>query len=234
VCRHLAWFGTPRSVSALVLEPEHGLLRQSWAPRHQHHGTLNADGWGVGLHPDPQSGRPQAPVRWRSDRPLWSDVSFASVAPHLTSGRVLAAVRSATPGMPTDASAAAPFLHDGWLVSHNGVVDKTAVGPRLDAESACDSALLASRVVADGVDRLGQTVAALAAADPSARLNLLLLSRDRLLAVTWGDTLFVRSDLEGVLLASEPDATSGWRPVPDRHLVEVSDRGTTVRPLEQP
>lgn len=234
MCRHLAWFGTPRSVSALVLEPEHGLLRQSWAPRHQHHGTLNADGWGVGLHPDPSSGRPQAPVRWRSDRPLWSDVSFASVAPHLASGRVLAAVRSATPGMPTDASAAAPFLHDGWLVSHNGVVDKTAVGPRLDAESACDSALLASRVVADGVDRLGHTVAALAAADPSARLNLLLLSRDRLLAVTWGDTLFVRSDPEGVLLASEPDATSGWRPVPDRHLVDVTDRGTTVRPLEQP
>ena len=234
MCRHLAWFGTPRSVSALVLEPEHGLLRQSWAPRHQQHGTLNADGWGVGFHPDPQPGRPQAPVRWRSDRPLWSDVSFASVAPHLTSGRVLAAVRSATAGMPTDASAAAPFLHDGWLVSHNGVVDKTAVGPRLDAESACDSALLASRVVADGVDRLGRTVVALAAADPSARLNLLLLSRDRLLAVTWGDTLFLRTDPEGVLLASEPDATTGWRPVPDRHLVDVSDRGTTLRPLEQP
>jgi glutamine amidotransferase len=234
VCRHLAWFGAPRSVSALVLEPEHGLLRQSWAPRHQQHGTLNADGWGVGFHPDPQPGRSQDPVRWRSDRPLWSDVSFASVAPHLSSGRVLAAVRSATPGMPTDASAAAPFLHDGWLVSHNGVVDKSAVGPRLDAESACDSALLASRVVADGVDRIGRTVAALAAADPAARLNLLLLSRDRLLAVTWGDTLFVRTDPEGVLLASEPDATSGWRPVPDRHLVDVSDRGVTHQSLEQP
>jgi glutamine amidotransferase len=136
--------------------------------------------------------------------------------------------------MPTDASAAAPFLHDGWLVSHNGVVDKSAVGPRLDAESACDSALLASRVVADGVDRIGRTVAALAAADPAARLNLLLLSRDRLLAVTWGDTLFVRTDPEGVLLASEPDATSGWRPVPDRHLVDVSDRGVTHQSLEQP
>jgi glutamine amidotransferase len=224
----------PRSVSALVLEPEHGLLRQSWAPRYQQHGTLNADGWGVGFHPDPRPGRPQDPVRWRSDRPLWSDVSFASVAPHLTSGRVLAAVRSATVGMPADASAAAPFLHDGWLVSHNGVVDKAAVGPRIDAESACDSALLASRVVGDGVDRLGRTVVALAAADPAARLNLLLLSRDRLLAVTWGDTLFLRTDAEGVLLASEPDATSGWHPVPDRHLVDVSARGATLRPLEQP
>jgi glutamine amidotransferase len=234
VCRHLAWFGAPRSLAALVLEPEHGLLRQSWAPRHQQHGTLNADGWGIGFHPDPAAGPPALPVRWRSDRPLWSDVSFASVAPHLTSGRVVAAVRSATVGMPADASAAAPFLHDGWLVSHNGVVDKTAVGPRLDAESACDSALLASRVVADGVDRLDDTLALLASTDPSARLNLLLLARDRLLAVAWGDTLFLRSDPDGVLLASEPDATSGWRQVPDRHLVEVTDRGATLRALKEP
>jgi glutamine amidotransferase len=221
-------------VSALVLEPEHGLLRQSWQPRHQQHGTINADGWGVGFHPEPRPGRPQQPVRWRSDRPLWSDVSFASVAPHLTSGRVLAAVRSATAGMPPDATAAAPFLHDGWLVSHNGVVDKAAVGARLDAESACDSALLAARVVADGVHRLEHTLAVLAAADPSARLNLLLLASDRLLGVAWGDTLFLRADADGVLLASEPDATSGWRRVPDRHLVDVSDEGLTLRALERP
>jgi glutamine amidotransferase len=136
--------------------------------------------------------------------------------------------------MPADASAAAPFLHDGWLVSHNGVVDKSAVGPRLDAESACDSALLASRVVADGVDRLDDTLALLASTDPSARLNLLLLARDRLLAVAWGDTLFLRSDPDGVLLASEPDATSGWRPVPDRHVVDVTDRGVTLRALKEP
>jgi glutamine amidotransferase len=135
--------------------------------------------------------------------------------------------------MPTDASAAAPFLHDGWLISHNGVVDKTAVGARLDAESACDSALLASRVVADGVDRLGHTLALLAAADPGARLNLLLLARDRLLAVAWGDTLFLRCDADGVLVASEPDATTGWRRVPDRHLVDVSDQGLTLRALEE-
>jgi glutamine amidotransferase len=74
----------------------------------------------------------------------------------------------------------------------------------------------------------------LAATDPSARLNLLLLARDRLLAVAWGDTLFLRSDPDGVLLASEPDATSGWRPVPDRHVVDVTDRGVTLRALKEP
>lgn len=233
MCRHLAWFGAPRDLSSLVLEPEHGLLRQSWQPRAQRHGTINADGWGVSFHPDLQPRSSDLPVRWRSDRPLWSDSSFASVAPHLRSGRVLAAVRSATAGMPTDASAAAPFLHDGWLVSHNGVVDRAAVGARLDAESMCDSALLAAHVVAEGPDRVGQTLATLAAADPSARLNLLLLSRNKLIAVAWGDSLFVRHEPDGVLVASEPDARSDWRPVPDRHLVEVDDHGATLRPLEE-
>ena len=231
MCRHLAWFGAPRNLSALVLEPEHGLLRQSWQPRRQRHGTINADGWGVGFHPDPRPGPADVAVRWRSDRPLWSDASFASVAPHLSSGRVVAAVRSATAGMPSDASAAAPFLHDGWLVSHNGVVSRTAVGARLEAESMGDSALLAAHLVAEGPDRLDQTLTALAATDPSARLNLLLLSRDRLLAVAWGDSLFVRQAPDGVLVASEPDAHTGWRPVPDRHLVEVTDHGTTQRAL---
>lgn len=232
MCRHLAWFGAPRTLAELIVQPEHGLLRQSWQPRRQQHGTLNADGWGIGFHPaahDDQ--RTPAPVRWRSDRPLWSDASFLSVAPQLASGRVIAAVRSATAGMPTDATAVAPFQHDGWLVSHNGVVDKTAVGAQLEAESACDSALLACRVVAAGVDQIDGTLASVAAADPKARLNLLLLAPNRLIAVAYGDTLFVRDDPDGVLVASEPDATSGWYPVPDRHLVDITDTGLTQRAL---
>ena len=28
MCRHLAWLGAPRSLGGLLLEPEHGLLRQ--------------------------------------------------------------------------------------------------------------------------------------------------------------------------------------------------------------
>ena len=32
MCRHLAYLGPPATLSALVLEPTHGLLRQSYAP----------------------------------------------------------------------------------------------------------------------------------------------------------------------------------------------------------
>jgi glutamine amidotransferase len=235
MCRHLGWLGQPRSLHDLVLERPCGLLVQSYAPRRQAHGLLNADGWGVGFWPDvgadPVPDR--RPARWRSSRPLWSDASFASVSPVLRSGCVVAAVRSATVGMPPDETAAAPFLHDGWLVSHNGRVDPSVLPVRPDAESVCDSALLAAHVVAAGVEALGRTVREVAAADPGARLNLLAANGERLVATTWGDTLSLLELPDGVVLASEPwDDDPRWIDLPDRHLVEVTRSGVTVTPLE--
>ena len=49
MCRHLGWLGEPVSVASLVLEPANSLLVQSYSPRRQKHGLMNADGWGVGL-----------------------------------------------------------------------------------------------------------------------------------------------------------------------------------------
>jgi glutamine amidotransferase len=148
---------------------------------------------------------------------------------------VLAAVRSATAGMPPDETAAAPFLHDGWLVSHNGRVDRRVLPTRPDAESVCDSALLAAHLVAEGVDVLGRTVRDVAATDPAARLNVLAADGERLLATTWGDTLSLLELDDGIALASEPwDDDPRWTDLPDRHLVEVTRRGVTVTPLETP
>lgn len=229
MCRHLGWLGAPRSVASLVLERPHGLLQQSYAPRRQARGLLNADGWGVGLHlPDRDE-----PVRWRSARPLWGDASFASVAPVLVAGSVVAAVRSATVGMPMDESAAAPFTDGRWLLSHNGRVDRTVLLARNDAESVCDSALLAAHVFARGPERLVETVLEVAALDPAAYLNLLLGDGHRLLATTWGDPLSYLVELDGVVVASEPwDDDPRWVDVPDRHLLEVTPDGVTLTELE--
>ena len=237
MCRHLAWLGAPRTVAALVLRPEHGLLRQSYQPRRQSYGLMNADGWGVGLfvpdHPEP--------VRWRSSRPLWSDASFASVAPVLSSGCVLAAVRSATPGMPTDESAAAPFSDGRWLLSHNGRVDRDVLPAYAEAESVCDSAVLAAHVFAhiktDGPDGLARVVTEVAELDPAARLSLLLTDGSRVLATTWGDQLSYLVEPDGVVVASEPyDDDPRWVDVPDRHLLEVNPEpdgpGITLTSLE--
>lgn len=216
MCRHLGWLGEPVSIASLVLDPPCGLLVQSYAPRRQKHGLLNADGWGVGFFDGPE------PRRWRSASPLWGDASFASVAPALRSGCVVAAVRSATVGMPIDATASAPFSDGHWLLSHNGIVDRAVLPLSPNAESTVDSALLAALIFERGLDALGDTVVQIGAADPAARLNILAANGSRLLATTWGDTLSVLHRDDGVVLASEPyDDHPGWRDIPDRHLVDV-------------
>jgi gamma-glutamyl hercynylcysteine S-oxide hydrolase len=230
LCRHLAYVGTaPRSLGELLLDPEHGLLVQSYAPRRQRHGTMNADGWGVGFY---APARPE-PARWRSARPLWSDASFASLAPVITSACVLAAVRSATAGMPADETAAAPFLSGRWLLSHNGVVDRSVLGPHPAAESVCDSAELAAHLFDFGVERVGEFVAALGRRDPGARLNLLLTDGQRILATRWNDTLSVLRADDGIVVASEPyDDDPRWTEIPDHHLAEVTATTLSTTDLE--
>ena len=227
MCRHLGWLGREVSVSSLVLEPPHGLRVQSYAPRRQKHCLLNADGWGVGFFDG------ATPRRWRSVAPLWGDVSVGSVAPALRSRCVVAAVRSATVGMPIEASATAPFTDGQWLLSHNGVVDRTVLPTDLAAESVCDSAILAALIFARGLDALGETIVEVGGDDPNARLNILAANGSRLLATTWGDTLSILRRDDGLVLASEPyDDQPGWEDVPDRHLVEVTAEGVTLTALE--
>ena len=226
MCRHLGWLGAPVSVSSLVLDPPSGLLVQSYAPQRQKHGVVNADGWGVGFFDA------DVPRRWRSASPIWGDVSLASVAPALTSGCVVAAVRSATIGMPMDASAAAPFSDGQWLLSHNGVVDRAVLPLSAAAESVVDSALLAALIFERGLDALGETVSEVGGADPSARLNIIAANGSRLLATTWGDTLSILRRPDGVVLASEPyDDHPDWQDLPDRHLIEVRGADVTLTPL---
>ncbi|ORW48713.1 class II glutamine amidotransferase [Mycobacterium paraense] len=226
MCRHLGWLGADVTVSSLVLDPPCGLRVQSYAPRRQKHGLMNADGWGVGFFDG------EVPRRWRSPAPLWGDASFDSIAPALRSRCVLAAVRSATVGMPIEATATAPFTDGRWLLSHNGIVDRAVLPLTSSAESSCDSAMLAATLFDRGLDTLGETIAEIGAADPLARLNVLAADGSRLLATAWGDTLFILRRDDGVVLASEPyDDAPDWEDVPDRHLVEVTPAGVRMTPL---
>jgi glutamine amidotransferase len=225
MCRHVGWLGEPRSLASLMLDPPYSLLVQSYSPRRQKHGLVNADGWGAGFFDN-------GVRRWRSAGPLWSDGSFASVAPVLRSGCIVAAVRSASAGMPVEVSASAPFTDGHWLLSHNGLVDRAVLPESRKAESVVDSAMLAALIFERGLDALPDTITRVAAADPNARLNILAANGSRMLATTWGDTLSVLQGDDGVVLASEPfDDDPAWKDVPDRHLVEVSGRDVTLTPL---
>jgi gamma-glutamyl hercynylcysteine S-oxide hydrolase len=227
MCRHLGWLGREVSVSSLVLDPPHGLRVQSYAPRRQKHGLLNADGWGVGFFDG------AIPRRWRSAAPMWGDVALDSVAPALRSPCVVAAVRSATVGMPIEASATAPFTDGHWLLSHNGIVDRAVLPKDLSVESVCDSAVLAALIFARGLDALGETIVEVGTDDAGARLNILAANGSRLLATTWGDTLSILRRDDGLVLASEPyDDRPGWEDVPDRHLVEITAEHVTMTALD--
>jgi glutamine amidotransferase len=93
MCRHFAYLGPPASLHDLVYAPPFGLERQSYEPRRQKHGLLNADGFGFGWYVD---GAPE-PVRYRRAVPLWGEENIRGLAKVTRSGAILGAVRSASP-----------------------------------------------------------------------------------------------------------------------------------------
>ena len=242
MCRHTAWLGRPRTLSELLVDPSHGLLRQSWAPRAQRHGTVNADGFGVGWFSDE---RPE-PARYRRAVPMWADPSFASLSGAVRAGCGLAAVRSATVGGPVGEQACAPFLLDGRvLLSHNGAVPVAAVAPLVTSAelaavgSTVDSAFVAAVVaqrLGDGLaSALAGAVRAVAEVAPDARLNLLATDGDRVAATAWGDSLCWRALAGTAVVASEPaDDEPGWVHVPDHSALELTRDGVIVTPIRGP
>jgi glutamine amidotransferase len=240
MCRHLAYAGPPASLRSLLLDPPSGLYTQSWAPRMQEHGTVNADGFGIGWYAD---GDP-VPARYRRGIPIWGDPSLPGIARVTRSSAVLAAVRSATPGTAQGETAAAPFAADTWLFSHNGVLEKwqefqAPGGVRYaDLEALTDSALLWALVLGrlrtgTAADiALSATIADVEAAGGRGRFNFLLTDGRSIVATAAGDTLWYRSAAGGVTVASEPsDDEPGWTAVPDRHVVTAMPAMVDVRPL---
>ena len=246
MCRHLAYLGPPVDLASLLLAPPHSLLRQSYAPVDMRGGgTINVDGFGVGWY---NPGR-EVPVRYRRALPMWTDTSFTALAPTVRSGAVLAAVRSASPGMPVVETACAPFTSGRWLFSHNGRIvgwpgSVTALAARLPVadlltlDAPTDAALLWALVrhrlrAAQPPDvALAGVVAEVTAAAPGSRLTLLCTDGTVIAATTVYHALSVRHAGDGVLVASEPtDDLPGWVPVPDGHLLTASPATCTVAPI---
>jgi gamma-glutamyl hercynylcysteine S-oxide hydrolase len=249
MCRHLAYVGPSVTLEKLIIKPEHSLLQQSFAPRYQTHGTINADGFGVGWY---DRDKRVEPARYRTTRQIWADLSFASIAGLVSSNAVLAAVRSASPGMPIEETSTPPFTEGPWLFSHNGFVPgfRTGVGRELRRKvsetralgiaGATDSELLFALVL----DRLDAdtppadalvSVIGLVEELTTARLNLLLTDGDRIAATACRNSLFVLDDrqlTDAVVVASEPYGDdAGWEVVKDGSVVEFGDDKLEVHPF---
>ncbi|MGS2586338.1 ergothioneine biosynthesis protein EgtC [Streptomyces hebeiensis] len=251
MCRHIAFLGPTVALGEVLTVPPHGLYRQSWAPRRQRNGTVNADGFGVGWY----AGGDPVPARYRRAGPIWSDPGFTDLARVVRTGALLAAVRDATePGADGEA-AAAPFADTGgpWLFSHNGAVggwpdslaEPMAALPAREVltlaarnDSALVWALLGYRLRSG--DELGQalteTVLEVATAAPASRLNLLVTDGARIGATAWGDSLwYLTGPGRRVVVASEPyDDDPRWHEVPDRTLVVATRTGVSLSPLKEP
>jgi gamma-glutamyl hercynylcysteine S-oxide hydrolase len=273
VCRHLGYLGPAVPVSSLVLDPPHSLLRQSWAPADMRGGgTINADGFGVGWFAASAvpasalsaSALPAnaltanaltagAPVVYRRESPMWTDPALSGLLGPVQATGVLAAVRSATVGMPIVQTASAPFTDGRWLFSHNGVIRgwpasvaglaaRLPVTDLMTLDAPTDAALLWALVRArlrDGqtpVDAVAETVTEVGAAAPDSRLNLMLTDGRTLVATAWTHSLSTLVTADSVVVASEPwDTDARWTPVPDRHIVAATASpgppSLAVRPL---
>ncbi|ALG08897.1 ergothioneine biosynthesis protein EgtC [Kibdelosporangium phytohabitans] len=235
MCRHLGYLGPAVSAASLVLHPPHSLLRQSWAPADMRGGgTINADGFGVGWFAG------DGATVYRRASPMWTDSALPGLLGPLRATGVLAAVRSATVGMPVVETAAAPFTDGRWLFSHNGVVrgwpssvESLAAGlPVADLmtlDAPTDAALLWALVRArlrDGqgpCDAVADTVCAVAELAPDSRLNLMLTDGRTLVATAWTHSLSTLVTEDSAVIASEPwDTDPRWTPVPDRHIVTAT------------
>jgi glutamine amidotransferase len=233
----LAYAGEPVALGSVVLEPEHSLLRQSYRPRHQAHGRINADGFGVGWYaPD---ARPE-PARYRKPVPMWSDQSFANIAGAIRSELFIASIRNASPGIPVNEANTAPYLRDQWLFAHNGYVldwhgakgSGIVLRRRLSdaslaaTEGSTDSEVLFGLVVdalADGAapsEALASVIRTTLALAPGSRLNCMLTDGITIVATACGDTLFTLRTERAAIVASEPfDDDPAWLRVDDGALV---------------
>lgn len=171
MCRMAARIGSEAApLSGLLSDPPHALYEQAYRPRLQHEGTVNVDGTAVVWWPQDET----QPLRYATDRPPWSDPNLLHLAPRLRGAAQLAAVRSGTPGLPYGAAAAAPFLHDGIAVAHNGRVDgiRGPVGRALLARLPDD--LLGTLDILTDSTLLAATIAHLRRVHPGAGLTATL------------------------------------------------------------
>lgn len=119
MCRIAAYVGPGVSLASVLYDPPHSLEHQAYAPRQMLMGNVNVDGTGLAWWPaDAPADEP--PLRYVSERPPWSDPNLPGLAPRVEARMLLAAVRSATPGVPFGSGNIAPFVHGRLAAVHNG------------------------------------------------------------------------------------------------------------------
>jgi glutamine amidotransferase len=116
VCRLVAYQGEPLALSTLVFGGSHTLARQSWAPRELLHGVVNVDGYGVAWRGPPGT------ARLARAEPIWHDPDLEAVLNAVRAPLAVAALRSASPGLPVSPDAVPPLILGPRIFALNGFV----------------------------------------------------------------------------------------------------------------
>lgn len=117
MCRLAAHLGKEVSLDEFLREPEHSLIKQSWAPKEMQEGTINADGYGITWLT-----KTNIPCTYKSLMPIWSDTNLEGLGRSLNSRLWMANVRSATPGQGLSGANTQPFIKDKLIFMHNGCI----------------------------------------------------------------------------------------------------------------
>lgn len=117
MCRLAAYSGPPLMLKRLLFDPEHSLMKQSWAPKEMREAALNADGFGFGWYTADGD-----PAVYSSIFPIWNDRNLEGLGRALNARLWLANVRSATPGQGLGHTNTQPFAAGRVLFQHNGYI----------------------------------------------------------------------------------------------------------------
>lgn len=136
MCRLMLYLGPEATLSALIVEPEHSLIRQSVHAMEREE-PLNGDGFGIGWYATEHNAEPAV---FRSITPAWNNRNLQNLARVVASDCVLAHVRAATQSSGVNEANCHPFRWRQYLCMHNGDVANFRLVRRKLLESVCDEA----------------------------------------------------------------------------------------------
>lgn len=136
MCRLMLYLGPEATLGALIVEPEHSLIRQSVHAKEREE-PLNGDGFGIGWYASEYSVEPAV---FRSITPAWNNRNLQNLARVVASDCVLAHVRAATQSSGVNEANCHPFRWRRYLCMHNGDLAEFPRLRRKLLESVCDEA----------------------------------------------------------------------------------------------
>jgi glutamine amidotransferase len=119
MCRIAAYLGPEIPLKHFLLDPDHSLMVQSWAPREMKEARLNADGFGFGWFAEDNN-----PATYTNPMPIWTDPNLEGLGRVLTTNLWLAYVRSATRRTDVSHANTQPFSDNELIFTHNGYIDQ--------------------------------------------------------------------------------------------------------------